>query len=176
MGRWAGCSAIRIVTRKPRRCLTARPCSARSSTWAGEVTTGKYEVDEIYGEIKLPILQGAPFAEVLTVNVSGRWSDYDFISSSDTNLKFGAEWAPITSLRFRGTFSEGFRAPNIDELFSPVEQTAANYNDPCVNYGLLAVNGTVFDNCAVRRVGAGLSQLTSSQAFGNIGGNPDLTA
>ncbi len=139
---------------------------------AGETTFGKYEVDEVYGELRAPILEGAPFAEVLTVTASVRWSDYDFLSSSDTNWKFGAEWAPINDVRFRATVSEGFRAPNIDELFAPVEQTASNYNDPCVNYGALG-SGVVFDNCASEGLPTNFS-LTSSQAFGNIGGNAAL--
>jgi len=139
---------------------------------AGEVTKGEYTVDEVYGEIRAPILQGAPFAEALTVTASARWSDYDFLSSSDTNWKFGAEWAPITALRFRGTVSEGFRAPNIDELYAPVEQTASNYNDPCVNYGALG-GGVVADNCASEGLPPDFS-LTSTQAFGNIGGNENL--
>ncbi|MDP6674713.1 MAG: TonB-dependent receptor [Gammaproteobacteria bacterium] len=142
---------------------------------AGETTVGGYEVDEVYGEIRAPILQGAPFAEVLTVTASARWSDYDFLSSSDTNWKFGAEWAPINAVRLRATVSEGFRAPNIDELFSPVQQTAANYNDPCNNYGAsLSPGNVVYDNCFSEGLPTNFS-ITSSQAFGNIGGNSDLT-
>jgi len=139
---------------------------------AGEVTQGKYEVDELYGELKFPILQGAFLAEVLTVDASVRWSDYDFLSSSDTNWKFGGEWAPITSVRFRGTYSEGFRAPNIGELFQPVQQTAANYNEPCNNYPASG-NQTLIDNCIADGLPATFS-ITSSQATGNEGGNPDL--
>ncbi|MCZ6501528.1 MAG: TonB-dependent receptor, partial [Gammaproteobacteria bacterium] len=83
----------------------------------GNVTSGDYEVDEVYGEIVIPLLSGAPMAEILTVEASARYTDVDFLSDSDTVFKVAAEWAPIEDIRFRATFSEGFRAPNISELF-----------------------------------------------------------
>ena len=59
----------------------------------GNVTKGSYDVDEIYGEISLPILSGVRFAEVLTLEGSFRWSDYDFVDD-DTNYSYKVEWAP----------------------------------------------------------------------------------
>ena len=38
-------------------------------------------------------------------------------------------------MRLRYTYSEGFRAPNIDEQASPEENTAASYTEPCVEWG-----------------------------------------
>ena len=60
----------------------------------GNVTSGKYQVDEFYGEVIIPILAGEPLAEVLTVEASARYTDVDFLDDSDTVFKVAAEWAP----------------------------------------------------------------------------------
>ncbi len=111
----------------------------------GNVTKGRYDVDEIYGEIHLPILSGVRFAEVLTLEASFRWSDYDFVDD-DTTYSYKVEWAPVNQLRLRGSYSDGFRAPNISERFLGVQRTAASYADPCQNWDTLG-NATIQANC-----------------------------
>ena len=71
----------------------------------GEVTEGAYKVDEFYGEVRFPLLADAAFAEELNLDISGRWSDYDFLASSDTVFKVGADWAPVNAVRFRSTYA-----------------------------------------------------------------------
>lgn len=138
----------------------------------GEVTKGDYAVDELYAEVRLPFLSDAPLAEELNFDLSVRWSDYDFLSSSDINAKFGVNWAPINAIRFRSTYAEGFRAPNIGELFQPESKTAAAYNDPCNNFTAATVSSVVFDNCASEGLPTdGSFSLTSTQATGLVGGN-----
>lgn len=136
-------------------------------------TSGSYDVDEIYGELSLPLLAGMPFAELLTIEGSFRWSDYDFVPS-DTTYKVGVEWAPISDIRFRYTYGEGFRAPNITERFLGEQQTAASYADPCANWDTSG-NPTIIANC-----GPGGDNLApgfvpnAPQASTIEGGNPDL--
>jgi iron complex outermembrane receptor protein len=138
----------------------------------GEITHGEYAVDEVYAEVRLPLLSGVTFAEELNLDVSGRWSDYDFLASSSTNFKVGMDWAPVSAIRFRSTYAEGFRAPNIGELFQPESKTAAAYNDPCNNYSAATVSAVVFDNCASEGLATdGSFSLTSTQATGLVGGN-----
>jgi iron complex outermembrane receptor protein len=67
--------------------------------------------------------------------LAARWSDYDTFGST-TNGKIGIEWQPIDDLLLRATYSEGFRAPNISELFLGQQQSAESYTDPCRNYGV----------------------------------------
>jgi iron complex outermembrane receptor protein len=112
----------------------------------GNVTGGKYQVDEIYGEVSLPILSGVPMAELLTLEASTRWTDVDFLDDSDTVYKVALEWAPIEDIRLRGTFSEGFRAPNISELFLGIQQSAESYTDPCRNYGTSGTDANTVDD------------------------------
>ncbi|MDJ0710631.1 MAG: TonB-dependent receptor [Woeseiaceae bacterium] len=140
---------------------------------AGEVTSGKYEVDEFYGEVVLPILSDAPMAELLTLEASARWTDVDFLDDSDTVFKVAVEWAPIEDVRLRGTFSEGFRAPNISELFLGIQQSAETYTDPCRNYGTSGTDATTVANCQADGLAPDFN-LATFQATTLEGGNPDL--
>jgi len=139
---------------------------------SADKTQGDYTVDEFYGEVRVPILKEMPFADILAAEVSVRRSDYDNLSSADTNWKYALEWGPVSALRFRGVYSEGFRSPNIGELYSPQQLSAQQYNDPCVNYGSGA-NAIVTANCQADGLPPDF-QLSSNQASSVLGGNPDL--
>lgn len=93
--------------------------------------TGHTDVFELFTEVKLPIAEDQPFAHLLSVDAAYRYSDYNSGVTTDT-YKFGAEWAPIEDIRFRGSFQHAVRAPNIIELFAA--QGAGLFNlgfDPC---------------------------------------------
>ena len=139
----------------------------------GNVTGGKYQVDEVYGEVSLPILSGATFAELLTLEASARWTDVDFLSKSDTVYKVALEWAPIEDIRLRATFSEGFRAPNISELFLGQQQSAESYTDPCRNYGTSGTDANTVANCQADGLAPNFN-LATFQATTLQGGNPNL--
>lgn len=139
----------------------------------GNVTGGDYEVDEFYGEIVLPILSGEPLAEVLTVEASARYTDVDFLDDSDTVFKVAVEWAPIDDIRFRATYAEGFRAPNISELFLGQQQSAESYTDPCRNYGTSGTDANTVANCQADGLAPNFN-LATFQATTLQGGNPNL--
>lgn len=139
----------------------------------GQTTAGEYKVDEVYGEVVLPLLSGAAMAEVLTLEASARWTDVDFLDDSESVYKVALEWAPTDDIRFRGTFSEGFRAPNIGELFLGVQQSAEQYTDPCRNYGTSGTDATTVANCQADGLPADFN-LASFQATTLQGGNPNL--
>ena len=92
---------------------------------------GQYNVKELYGEIRVPILKDLPFAQELSIEAAGRKSDYSTIGGTDQySLKL--EWAPIKDIRFRATQSTAVRAPNIVELFAPQSRNfTTTANDPC---------------------------------------------
>lgn len=135
-------------------------------------TEGKYSVDEFYGEARLPIFKGVPFADILALEISVRNSDYSNLSKKTTNWKYAVEWGPIPALRFRGVYAEGFRGASIGELFGPQQLSAQQYNDPCVNYGNSG-NATVSANCAADGLPPDFT-LSSNQATSILGGNPEL--
>jgi iron complex outermembrane recepter protein len=61
-------------------------------------------------------LQDAPLAERLTLNLSGRITDYDSYGS-DTVYKAGLNWQIVPQLRFGATYGTNYRAPALFELF-----------------------------------------------------------
>ncbi len=92
--------------------------------------TGSTKVTDLFAEARVPLVQGAAFAENLVADFAYRYSDYGDI---DTNTyKVGLDWSPVESFKVRGSFQRAVRAANIIELF-----TAQGFNlfdidgDPC---------------------------------------------
>ncbi len=96
---------------------------------------GKYSVKEVYGEIHVPILKDTPFFDTLSLDGALRLSDYS-TAGSTTTWKFGGEWAPIPDIRFRATYGQAVRAPNIGELYTADSISGLWITDPCNTYNL----------------------------------------
>ncbi|MBN9534280.1 MAG: TonB-dependent receptor [Alphaproteobacteria bacterium] len=91
---------------------------------------GSYNVAEGFGEIRVPIVQGMPFAEDLTANAGYRYSSYN-LSGVTSSYKYGLEWQPIDDFRLRGSYARAVRAPNVVELFSQRSIGLWGGADPC---------------------------------------------
>ena len=142
--------AVGVETRKEQGEFTpdALAVTGVSSTLASGPTRGDYSVDEIYGELLIPVLSEVPGAQELSLSLASRYSEYDTFGDT-TNSKFGFKWKPIESLLVRGTWAEGFRAPTIANLFGGGSQTFAGFTDPCDTlFGASANNPTVRARCA----------------------------
>jgi iron complex outermembrane recepter protein len=101
--------------------------------------SGGFDVYEAFGEIIIPIVSDRPFFEELTLEAGARYSDYSVAAPGNPTYdtftwKVGGSWSPIDALRFRGNYARASRAPNISELFSPVNTGLTNLaNDPCAS-------------------------------------------
>jgi iron complex outermembrane receptor protein len=104
--------------------------SGMSTDLAGNATTGKYTVKEAYLEINIPLLKGVPLAELLSVDIASRYSDYSSFGST-TNSKASFMWKPIKDLLTRGTYAQGFRAPTLNDTFGGGSQSFDTYLDAC---------------------------------------------
>jgi iron complex outermembrane receptor protein len=133
-------------------------------------TKGGYNVKEVYAELDAPILKGVPGADLLELDGAVRYSDYSR-SGSTTNFKGSANWKPIRDLRFRGSYSEGFRAPSIGELFGTPTRFDQILVDPCSSDQ--NPSGAVLANCTSQGVPAGYTQL-NPQISVITGGNENL--
>ncbi|WP_034210652.1 TonB-dependent receptor plug domain-containing protein [Arenimonas metalli] len=116
-------------------------------------TEGKDYIQEIFGEIEVPLLSGIPGIEELAVNASGRVFKYDTVADSDSIWKLGMRWQIIPSLSVRATRGTSYRAPGLYELFlgdqtSFVGQFAI---DPCIDWGN-STNPNVRANCAAEGI------------------------
>jgi iron complex outermembrane recepter protein len=78
---------------------------------------GSFDVKEAYAEINVPVLKDQPFANLLGFDGAIRQTDYS-TSGEVTTWKVGLNYKPIQDVRFRGTFSQDIRAPNITELYT----------------------------------------------------------
>ncbi len=144
-------------------------------TTRSEPVRGRFDVWELFGEVRLPILADKPFVEELEIDGAVRFSDYSTVGSTLT-WNFGGAWRPIEDIRLRSTYGRAIRAPNINELFSPPQPIFISADfDPC-NPSLINA-GTEFrkKNC-LELVGPDFDSTKFVSAFitGRAGGNPNL--
>ena len=168
--------------------LTLNPDEAyRSGDGAGQggatpPVSGGFDVTEFFLEAGIPLVEGAPFAEELGLDVGYRYSDYDFDLQTNT---FGVRsgWVVNPGVKLRASFQRAIRGPNVRERFRPQGFNLFDMSaDPCggpITDGRTAA-GRTFEECA-------RSGVTAAQ-FGNIahspaaqynvlqGGNRDLVA
>jgi outer membrane receptor protein involved in Fe transport len=104
--------------------------SGGASGNATPATFGNFDVTEIFGELRLPILADKPFVKELNLNLAARASKYSTVGET---LAYAAslEYAPVDWLRFRTQYARAVRAPNVSELFQPATQDFPNVSDPC---------------------------------------------
>jgi len=125
-----------------------------------------YKVDEVYAEARFPVLAA------LEVNAAVRYSDYSTFGNATTG-KVGFRWQPVEDLVFRGTYSEGFRAPNLGELYG-LTQFGATIVDPCGSTGNPGPADPSFAaGCAAQGAPPTFEQA-NTQIITFTGGNPDL--
>ncbi|MEL7486784.1 MAG: TonB-dependent receptor, partial [Pseudomonadota bacterium] len=132
-------------------------------------------VIEGFLEAKLPLIADAPFAELVEITGSARFSDYNTIGAT-TAWSVGGRWQPHDWVTFRGTYAVAVRAPNIGELFSPaVPATIGVPADPCDDGNILAGSAFREANC-LTFVADGFNSADFLSAFvpGTSSGNPEL--
>ena len=136
-------------------------------------TSGSYNVDEAYAELRLPLLRDTPFFHRLELTGAARYSDYS-TSGSTTTFSAGINWQPIEDLLFRGSWAEGFRAPSIGELFGTPSRFDQEVADPCSGM-TAATPANIRTNCIAEGVPANNSYTQLNAQLPVItGGNPDL--
>jgi outer membrane receptor protein involved in Fe transport len=92
---------------------------------------GKITVNEWFSEVRVPLIEGRRFVDLLSVNGSYRHSAYNTGIKTNT-YGFGAEWAPIKQYRLRASYQHAIRAANINELFLAQGNNLFGMNqDPC---------------------------------------------
>lgn len=120
-------------------------------------TAGGYSLDEVYLELAVPVLSDVPGAKLLDFSLATRYSDYS--NFGDTlNSKFGFRWKPIDDLLIRGNWSEGFRAPTINNLYAGATDSFESYVDPCSAHASMRSNPQVAARCAAEGVPVGFVQ------------------
>jgi outer membrane receptor protein involved in Fe transport len=136
-------------------------------------SAGSYDLYELFGEARIPIVQDQPFFHNLSAEVGYRWSDYSLGFSTDT-YKLAGDWAPTPDFRLRASYNRAVRAPNIIELFSTLNVELNGSTDPCEG------ETPEFTAAQCARTGVTAAQYgnivpnVAGQYNGQTGGNPDL--
>ena len=90
----------------------------RDSIYYGQgtaVPNASFNVKEVYGELKLPLVTDKPFFQSLNIEGGARYSYYTNNTTTGTNhfkettYKFGGDWTPVNGLRFRAVFNRAVR-------------------------------------------------------------------
>ena len=126
-------------------------------------TSGRRSVWEAYLEARLPILTGHPLLGRMDANFAVRHSGYDDFGG-ETTPRVVLRWEPRQGVGLRASWAEGFRAPDLNQLFSGTATSFDQINDPCndpINAGRLA-------GCFSQ------SDPSLNQVVVVYGGNPDL--
>ncbi|WP_394002044.1 TonB-dependent receptor domain-containing protein [Luteimonas sp. WGS1318] len=159
--------------------------SGQTTSLAGGPTQGGYSLNEAFVEFQIPLLADVALAQELSLDLAGRYSDYDTFGNT-TNGKAGLKWKPIEDVLVRGTFATGFRAPTVGDLFGGTSQTFDFYTDPCDTlFGAAVRNPSVAAVCGADGLPANFRQIASGnvQATGPgsqsavpylSGSNPEL--
>ncbi|MBL8771597.1 MAG: TonB-dependent receptor [Phenylobacterium sp.] len=108
-------------------------------------TRGRFDVTELFGELRVPILADLPFVQSLDLNLAGRYSNYSTVGVTEA-WAASVEYQPASWLKLRGQFARAVRAPNISELYSPASQDFPTVNDPCAGVTRTAGGQAAFFN------------------------------
>ncbi|MGH8249117.1 MAG: TonB-dependent receptor domain-containing protein [Steroidobacteraceae bacterium] len=92
--------------------------------------SGSINVAEAFVEFAIPLLRDLPLVHSLDLETGFRYSDYNLAGGVET-YKAALNWAPIESLKVRGSYNRAVRAPSIEDLFLPPQENFPGYSDPC---------------------------------------------
>ncbi len=153
---------------------------------------GEIEVSELFAEVEVPLLSGAPFAQELTFRGQYRYSDYE-ATGNNTSNPFDADtyglslaWIPNDMLRFRAQFQRAVRAPNVIELYegqntnlpnlSPAGTNAngVQLTDPCATDAPIASLAACQNTGVTAEQYGRIFDVISGQTQSLTGGNPLL--
>ena len=129
-------------------------------------TSGARTVFSAFGELAVPVVSPdmhIPLIHRLDVQLAGRYEHYsDF--GSVAKPKIAAAWDLVDGLRFRGSWSQGFRAPNLEQTNTVAYSRLGSNND----YYRCAVD--IVKNAIPNM--ANCARSSSYSIF--VSGNPDL--
>ncbi len=175
----------------PDDCYSTPDCSLGFGSTTS--VRNEFTVKEVFGELKVPLVEDRRFVDNLAIGGAFRWADYSH-SGTATAWKVDGEYNPIEDFKFRVTYAVAVRAPNIFEFGQPLTPGLDNSNgDPCAAFNE-ASGGTTVDTftrdlCVNTGVNASLfvetapgsgvwttsvPDVISGQINAFSGGNPDL--
>jgi len=147
-------------------------------------------VSEGFIEVRVPLVQDRPGAQDLIFDTAYRYSDYSSTGAVDT-YKFELQYAPVDSLRFRGSYQRAVRAPTVVELYNgSLVGLIQLGDDPCSSPDGVTAAAATLEQCLNTVPAAEQAAFTARYGNGSTtnfipdailgqlsqltGGNPDL--
>ena len=135
-------------------------------------TDGNFDVTEYYGELRVPLVDNG--RQYWEVNGAVRISDYSTFGSEAT-YKASTLFRPVERISLRGSWSTGFRAPYIGELFGGAAREDFSFMDPCTDVlGLVGTANGGRDAPAPANVAGNCAALGVPDSY--VQSNPQLSA
>lgn len=130
------------------------PATQLGLTGAGIPTpaeSGQYHTNEFSGELLAPILGknfSLPGVQSLDLNAAFRHVE-NSVTNAENVYELGLRWQVVPDVAFRASISRNFRAPTLNDLFSPTVTGPGSSEDPCDPRGITSgPNPTVqYNNC-----------------------------
>jgi len=146
---------------------------------ASQPVQGRIRSTEYFAELAVPLLKDITAVQALDLELGYRFSDYNLSESTDT-YKVALKWEPVETLSVRGSYNRAIRAPNINELFLPQQESFPQYSDPCNSNSSFRTGASaaqVIALCQSQGIPPGSIPgfaQPNAQAQAIIGGNPSL--
>ena len=134
---------------------------------------GTFDVYELFGEIRVPLVQDKPFVKSFAFDGAYRFSQYSTAGITDT-YEATLNYAVDRNVAFRGSYNRAVRAPNVNELFTSQHVALFGGSDPCAG----AKPTASLAACTNSGVTAGqygtINPCPASQCSQLVGGNANL--
>jgi outer membrane receptor protein involved in Fe transport len=140
---------------------------------APQSNAGAFDVKELFGEVRVPIVQDAEFAKEITLEGGYRYANYSSAGAVDAE-KLALDWQINQDIRLRGSFQRSVRAPNVNELFSPIAPGLFPGTDPCAGASPQFTQAQCANTGVTAAQYGTIIQCISSQCNSVSGGNPEL--
>lgn len=129
-------------------------------------TRGDRNVGSVFVEFAVPLVSPemeVPLIRSLDLQVAGRYEHYSDFGNA-TKPKLAAAWGVFDGFKLRGSYSEGFRAPNLEQINATQYSRAGSNND--------------YVRCEAELRAGRITDFTACSFTGSysnvISGNPDL--
>jgi iron complex outermembrane receptor protein len=115
-------------------CTGLRMCLANGAApvlWVQNVNApvdANNNVYEFATEINVPLIKNVPMFQDVSVDIAGRYTNYSTSGEAYT-WKIGGDWHVNDTIRFRATTSVDIRAPNLNDLYAPMNISSTGFTD-----------------------------------------------
>jgi outer membrane receptor protein involved in Fe transport len=121
-------------------CTGLRICNSTTPLWLQNTVASVNASENIYefaGEMNVPVVKNLPLVQTFDLDVAGRYANYSASGPAET-WKIGANWRVDDDVRLRSTMSVDIRAPTLNDLYAPLQESIVGLTDILTNQSLPA--------------------------------------